>query len=177
MLPGAAAPPALRRGLARADPRMASAKAAGDDVAAPAPVSAILERMHGLRHGFLLLAICCLWPGAAWAEREALPPPTEVRDTPEARETIVPADEFDLQQELKAPKTEDQVEVRVHRRKDGAVVQEYSVRGRVYLVRVQPPGGMPAYYLYDSDGDGTFERRLPGGYKPPSPPLWIIKRF
>jgi hypothetical protein len=36
------------------------------------------------------------------------------------------------------------------------VVYEYRVRGRVYMVRIQPQVG-PAYYLLDTNGDGILD--------------------
>lgn len=35
-------------------------------------------------------------------------------------------------------------------------ITEYRVRGRIYMVRVEPVAGAP-YYLYDSDGDGLLD--------------------
>lgn len=106
------------------------------------------------------------------------PPPTEIHDTEAAHETVEGGDSGGLKEELSAPEgTAEGSEVRSYTRKDGAEISEYSVNGKVYMVRVQPGGGLPAYYLYDSDGDSVFERRLPGGYKRPSPPMWVIKKF
>ena len=82
-----------------------------------------------------------------------------------------------LQQELSAPKKGEEVDVRSYMRKDGANISEYSSHGRVNMIKVQPAGGLPAYYLYDNNGDGQFDRRLPGGYKRISPPSWVLKRF
>ena len=31
--------------------------------------------------------------------------------------------------------------------------------------------------FYDSDGDGVFEQRLPGGGKRISPPTWVLQEF
>jgi len=108
----------------------------------------------------------------------ALAPPPNMHDTPEARETVQSSSgEINLQKELGAPRQEGEVSVYSYKRKDGTTVHEYSLKGRVYMVRVEPVAGLPAYYLYDSDGDGIFERRLPGGYKRISPPMWVIKRF
>jgi hypothetical protein len=36
------------------------------------------------------------------------------------------------------------------------VIYEYRVRGRVYMVRIDPIAG-PPYYLLDTDGDGTLD--------------------
>jgi len=109
-------------------------------------------------------------------------PPPEVSDA-NARNHDAPAaadagdEPLDLQQELAAPKKGEEVDVRSYQNKDGAQVSEYSSHGRVYMVKIQPAGGMPAYYLYDDNGDGEFNRRLPGGAKRISPPSWVIKRF
>jgi hypothetical protein len=106
------------------------------------------------------------------------PPPTEIHDTTAAHETVNPEATQDLTEDLSEPENlEEGTEVHSYTRKDGAKITEHSVNGRVYMVRVQPGGGLPAYYLYDSDGDSVFERRLPGGYKRPSPPMWVIKKF
>ncbi len=118
-------------------------------------------------------------PAIAADDEPILAPPTGIHDTPEARETVHASDsDGDLSKEFSSPEPGgDGVEVRSFKRKDGATVTEYAIRGEVYMVRVEPGAGMPAYYLYDNDGDGVFERRLPGGYKPISPPQWVIKRF
>lgn len=105
-----------------------------------------------------------------------LPPPTEVHDTERARETI-PAAEKEEGLEKSLVPDDEEVQVRAYTREDGSQATEYSKNGQVYMIKVQPPGDMPAYYLYDEDGDGTMERRLPGGYKRPSPPMWTIKKF
>jgi len=116
-------------------------------------------------------------PAVAKDNDAVMPPPSEVQDTPAARETA-PAEEKapNLGEELKGSGKDQQVEVYSYQRKDGAKIEEYSVQGKVYMVKVQPPGGLPPYYLYDRNGDGNFER-LPGGYKRISPPMWVIKRF
>jgi hypothetical protein len=126
---------------------------------------------------FLLFFLSVPFSASAAKDEAALPPPTDVLDTPQSRETIQPSDdELNLQEEL-SPDQSTEVELRVYQRKDGATVEEYSIHGHVYMVRVKPPGNIPAYYLYDSDGDGILEKRLPGGYKPTSPPTWVIKEF
>jgi len=68
-------------------------------------------------------------------------------------------------------------EIRSFTREDKAVVTEYAKHGHVYMIKVQPAGGLPPYYLEDSNGDGSFNQRLPGGYKRINPPMWVIKRF
>ncbi|MEM9530827.1 MAG: DUF2782 domain-containing protein [Pseudomonadota bacterium] len=48
--------------------------------------------------------------------------------------------------------------VRITTGDDGQIVEEYSVNGRVYMVKVTPTKG-PAYYLFDVDGDGELDAR------------------
>ena len=44
------------------------------------------------------------------------------------------------------------------RREEGRVIEEYSVNGLIYMIKVTPKKG-PAYYLIDTDGDGELETR------------------
>lgn len=58
----------------------------------------------------------------------------------------------------------------VHRA--NAVVEEYRINGKLYMVRVIPRIGIP-YYLIDTTGDGNYDMRttdLDG----PSVPMWVI---
>lgn len=82
----------------------------------------------------------------------------------------------DLHDELNAPDGGSAVDVRSYKRKDGTRITEYGPKGRVTHIKVQPPGGLPAYYLYRNTA-GTFERRLPGGAKAIAVPNWILKEF
>jgi len=120
-----------------------------------------------------LLAVC--WLVSSLAAEEALPPPTSVPESPEAM-AVVPSKPAESDVES-SPVDAGDVELRVYRRDDGTLVEEHALHGIVYMIKIQPPGNLPAYYLYDSDGDGSFERRLPGDYKHIAPPMWVIKRF
>jgi len=54
-------------------------------------------------------------------------------------------------------------------------IEEYSLNGRIYIIKVTPRIGLP-YYLFDdtwdgvSFGDGTLEDGI-------RPPMWVIYRF
>ncbi|MDT8375185.1 MAG: DUF2782 domain-containing protein [Mariprofundaceae bacterium] len=112
------------------------------------------------------------------AKDDVMPPPTTIHKGESATGTVSGETAPNLNEDLSAPEAvEGGAEVRAYTREDGAEVTEHSINGQVYMVRVQPAGGFPAYYLYDNDGDGVFERRLPGDYKRPSPPMWVIKKF
>lgn len=54
-------------------------------------------------------------------------------------------------------------------------VEEYRVAGKLYMIKVTPPGGKP-YYLIDERGDGKFARQEAhdSGIRPP---MWIIHQF
>ncbi|MCU7835037.1 MAG: DUF2782 domain-containing protein [gamma proteobacterium symbiont of Taylorina sp.] len=43
-------------------------------------------------------------------------------------------------------------------KRDGKTIETHSVRGIVYKVKITPSSG-PAYYLYDTDGNGSLETR------------------
>jgi len=59
----------------------------------------------------------------------------------------------------------------IHR--DDSVIEEYSVNGNVYMVKITPIVG-PAYYLIDDNGDGQFNvRRNSIGHRE-SVPQWIL---
>lgn len=57
------------------------------------------------------------------------------------------------------PKVQDeQIEPTVNiRDEEERRVEEYSINGRVYMVRVTPHGSEVSYYYIDTDGDGTLE--------------------
>jgi hypothetical protein len=59
--------------------------------------------------------------------------------------------------------------------KGGDRIEEYRIKGRLYLIKVTPPHGRP-YYLIDPRGDGQLRR-----YDDLSPnfmvPLWVVKEF
>ena len=64
-------------------------------------------------------------------------------------------------------------EVTIVQRKD-AVVQEYRINGRLYMVKVTPVVGKP-YYLVDQDGDGRMEARVGDQLRQtPVVPQWVI---
>jgi Protein of unknown function (DUF2782) len=115
-------------------------------------------------------------PSADAAGPEALPPPTHSDNAPDANAGAGDG-KTGVQKELAPPPEQEGVQIRSYQRSDGAGITEYSMHGKVYMIKVQPPDGMPAYFLYDSNGDGHFDRRLPGNYKFLSPPTWVIKRF
>lgn len=45
------------------------------------------------------------------------------------------------------------------RRRGTDTIEEYSIGGRIYMVKVIPANGIP-YFYFDSDGDGRIESRV-----------------
>ncbi|MFD1122244.1 DUF2782 domain-containing protein [Methylophilus flavus] len=63
----------------------------------------------------------------------------------------------------------------VTKRKDGEnELEEYSINGDVYMVKVTPPSGKP-YYLHREDRNGDWVND--GPTRPLSVPKWTLFRF
>lgn len=58
-------------------------------------------------------------------------------------------------------------------RRGWATIEEYSIAGQVYAVKITPSAG-PSYYLYDSDGDGSLETRRDVNPEMPELNQWRI---
>ncbi len=54
-------------------------------------------------------------------------------------------------------------------------IEEYRLGGRLYMIKVIPPTGVP-YYLIDQRGDGQFSRQdsFDSGTRVP---MWVIRSF
>lgn len=63
-------------------------------------------------------------------------------------------------------------EVTIIQKKD-ATEERYSINGQVYAVKITPVGG-PAYYLIDTDGDGSLETTQNDIERSLSVPQWIL---
>jgi len=104
----------------------------------------------------LLLSALCLAPPALAQEPPRLEPLPDIPPPP----GVVDAD------------LEPQVTIK---RQGGDRIEEYRIKGRLYLIKVTPPHGHP-YYLIDPRGDGQLRR-----YDDLSPnflvPLWVVKEF
>jgi|CXWL01.1.fsa_nt_gi hypothetical protein len=70
------------------------------------------------------------------------------------------------------PALEPQVTIR---KRGEDTVEEYRVAGKLYMMKVTPPGGRP-YYLIDEVGNGTFARSDGPGQNI-RPPMWVIHSF
>lgn len=66
-------------------------------------------------------------------------------------------------------------EVRIMAR-ENHTVQEYSVNGNVYKLKVTPKGA-PPYYLYDEDGSGNFQWKRGPGLERTEVPHWAVFKW
>ena len=101
---------------------------------------------------------------SSWAQEDKRPKPANLQPLPEVPPPpAVPGGDPDL---------EPQITITT---KDGAKVEEYRVRGKLYAMKVTPSKGAP-YYLIDDRGDGQFIRHdtLDSGLRVPN---WVLFRF
>lgn len=86
-------------------------------------------------------------------------------------DTSPPATPSEKEQETIQP------EVKIIQRED-KTIEEYRVNGQLYKIKVTPKVG-PAYYLLDTDGDGSFETRRSGGELESDLviPHWVLFRW
>lgn len=121
-----------------------------------------------------ILLVCTLAASGAWAQQDdpAAPPPIPPVDAKPA--------EVDEEGVPIPPKVQDEQiepEVRIRRDEEQNIIEEYSLDGRVYMVKITPRVGVPYYYL-DDDGDGQLE--LQEGDKaanPVKPVYWKVKEW
>lgn len=57
--------------------------------------------------------------------------------------------------------------------KEEALVEEYRMNGRLYMVKIMPNVGKP-YFLVDRDGDGQMESRMSEIYDDFNVPQWVL---
>ena len=54
-----------------------------------------------------------------------------------------------------------------------AEMTEYRVNGKLYMVKISPKNA-PAYYMIDSDGDGSLDERQSGLQEGMQIPQWML---
>ncbi|QQS55023.1 MAG: DUF2782 domain-containing protein [Candidatus Competibacteraceae bacterium] len=113
-----------------------------------------------MRARFLIL----LWlvPGLVWAQDASQPAGLE--PIPDGSPT------GSAEQNVPAP------EVTIRRRGDEGTIEEYRAGGVLYMVKVNPAKGA-AYYLVDSDGDGSLETRFNDLESNLAIPAWVLLRW
>jgi len=56
------------------------------------------------------------------------------------------------------------------------VIEEYRIGGELYMIKITPNKGVP-YFLVDSDGDGSLERRWNDREPRLLIPSWVLLRW
>lgn len=95
-----------------------------------------------------------------------VPPPPSMANPP--ADTSPPSPPPESVEELVEP------QVTIIRR-EREVIEEYRVGGQLYMVRITPQAG-PAYFLIDTDGDGSLETRK-HALSNPEIPQWVLFRW
>ena len=108
-----------------------------------------------MRRLLLLLALCFALP--ALAEDAAPAKPVDLQPLPEMPAMV------DLEPQVTIVK------------RGQEKVEEYRLNGRLYMMKVTPPHGVP-YYLVDYRGDGKYARQdsMDSGVRVP---MWVIHSF
>ncbi len=112
---------------------------------------------HILQRLLIAAALAAVLPAAAQDKSKAQPIP----------EPPPPPRGFELD-----PTLEPQVTIR---KRGEDTVEEYRIGGKLYMLKVTPPGGRP-YYMIDERADGKFARQEAhdSGIRPP---MWVIHQF
>ena len=113
----------------------------------------------------LCAAVVMLFAAAPLVAQEDLEKPPEIPP-------------IDAPQQALPPKVQDeQVEPTVTiREAEQGRVEEYSLNGQVYMVKITPKVGAPYYYI-DTDGDGNLETSPSKGLEPVRPVYWKVKEW
>lgn len=75
------------------------------------------------------------------------------------------------------PPADEELEPEVTIRPNGqGFVEEYRIKGQLYMVKVTPKRGFP-YYLIDTDGDGNLETRRSNFDPDVLIPRWTLFRW
>ncbi len=117
--------------------------------------ASILTLGNAMRPSWIIAALLLSAAGPLAAADDAVPEPPDLPPTLESGHSIEP-------------------EVTILETDKGRVT-EYRVRGRLYMVRIQPVVG-PAYFLLDTDGDGELDVREDDP-RNISIPQWILLRW
>ncbi|MFN7836176.1 MAG: DUF2782 domain-containing protein [Burkholderiaceae bacterium] len=125
--------------------------------------------MHSMRHYFglvLLTMLAGFLP--SYGNAQLSPRSPAAQPDPTERRTVPPPPEQKQLDELEPTVTIKKI--------DDQQVEEFRIRGKLYMMRVTPKAGGKPYYLIDKDGSGHFE---PGeAYSQQiSVPKWVVLEF
>ncbi|HEB55588.1 MAG TPA: DUF2782 domain-containing protein [Gammaproteobacteria bacterium] len=104
---------------------------------------------------FIPCLIACLFTGVALAQDSLIPPPPLPKEPQKSTDIPEP-------------------EVKIIHRKD-RTVEEYRVNGVLRYIKIIPSYG-PAYYMVDTNGDGTLDQRFDDLENPPIN-QWILLQW
>ncbi len=108
----------------------------------------------------LIAASCLALSMTAWAQTTSTARSSADDERPELPGSPPPLVEPQEEGELPPKKVgRDQPAPTINIRKEGnQTIEEYSMSGRVYMMKITPENGI-TYYLIDTDGDGEFDTK------------------
>lgn len=118
------------------------------------------------RHWILSIPLLTL-VGAAAAQ-----PPQPWPDAPPPPEMVEDAPPPVIDERARQLQMLEQADITLIERRD-AVIREYRLAGRLFMVEIIPRFG-PRYYLLDTTGDGILDTRRPDIAPNFVPPQWIL---
>jgi len=105
------------------------------------------------------------------------PPPPQIREGASGARSLPPGTRPLDDTTAPAPLAEQPPQPDVSTRVEGdQTIQEYRLKGRLYMQRVTPKHGRP-YVLVDNKGDGTFSRLEQSLDQQLRVPQWVIMEF
>ncbi len=126
-------------------------------------------------HAAAAVLLAVLWGAPALAQTQR-PRAPEAPPPPPLPATETPTIEGAPPLPPKVQEEELQPSVRI-RKEQGQTIEEYSLEGRVYMIKVIPEKG-PPYYLFDTDGDGQVQSRADKERDGPiRPVMWKLKEW
>lgn len=105
------------------------------------------------------------------------PPPPQIREGASGARALPPGTRPLEDTAAPAPLAQQPPQPEVTTRVEGGqTIQEYRIKGRLYMQRVTPKHGK-AYVLVDNKGDGTFSRLEQSLDQQVRVPQWVIMEF
>ncbi len=123
-----------------------------------------------MRKFLIPMALCLALPAVAQDQGGRLEPLADAPPPPPpAAPRVIRSGDVDEQEEDLGPTVT--IKTEGERR-----IEEYRIRGRLYMIKVTNKN-TPPYYLIDRDGDGVFEQRLSELDPRIFVPKWVITRW
>lgn len=123
----------------------------------------------------VIVSLMLAFPAMVLAAENIEPPPSVAKPQAGKQKAVKQSDVPSLPEELENDSRNlPEPEVRIIKRKD-ATIEEYRVKGKIRYIKIRPVKG-PAYYMFDSNGDGQVDTREDDLANPPIN-RWILMEW